>query len=165
MEIGSHSVAYYRVVTWNLLMRSACPSSNVGIMCATTLSFWSRTFPLLCVGVVGKHCITQPHPCPLSLFLKDLIYVNECFACMYMYHLSALCPWKSEEGGWSPGTRVTDDYELPCEFWNWPEFLWESSKCSLTADHLQPFTSYFMRRLLLRYLFQPSFKQFLGKLP
>ena len=36
---------------------------------------------------------------------------------MYVYHVCAWCPWKSEEGVRSPETGVMDSWEPPCQSW------------------------------------------------
>jgi hypothetical protein len=38
-------------------------------------------------------------------------------ACMSVYHVHAWCPQWLEEGIGSPGTRITDDFELLCGCW------------------------------------------------
>lgn len=38
-------------------------------------------------------------------------------AYMYVYHVHALCSWRSEEGARSPRTVVTDGCEPLCGFW------------------------------------------------
>lgn len=39
------------------------------------------------------------------------------FACMYVHHMCAWCPWMPGEGDRYPGTRVKDDCELLCGCW------------------------------------------------
>lgn len=60
----------------------------------------------------------QPRQVFLFLFFKMFKHFTsvscECFDCMYVYHVHAWCPWKSEEGSIFPRTRDTDGCELPC---------------------------------------------------
>ena len=38
-------------------------------------------------------------------------------ACMFVYHVSACCSQRQDEGVRSPGTGVIDGYEPPCGYW------------------------------------------------
>lgn len=53
---------------------------------------------------------------------------------MSVYHVSAWCPLRTEEGAGSLETRVVDPCELPCDAGN--QTLWTSSHCSQAQNHL-----------------------------
>lgn len=47
-----------------------------------------------------------------------MLYVYECFACMYVYVAHACCLQRLEEGVRSPGTGVKDGCEPPSFSWD-----------------------------------------------
>lgn len=78
-------------------------------------------------------------PSGSSLVFKDWLIM--CWKCLlsYMWITYMQCPEMPEDGGKSPGTRVTGDCELPCGYGNQ---TWE--KCFYSPSHPSgPFTSVF----------------------
>lgn len=72
---------------------------------------------------VNKHCIHQHIPLLTAITLNktstDLyaFCVSECLECASVNHLHARFLQRLEEDVGSPGTRVTDDCEPLCRFW------------------------------------------------
>ena len=80
----------------------------------------------------------------LKTYLFYLIYMSVSPSCMYMHHMHAQCPQRSEEGGGFRRTRVMG-YKLPCVMWVLrvkPEFPVIATS-ALTTEPLQPLTAFF----------------------
>lgn len=48
--------------------------------------------------------------------------------CKNYYFVCMRVSWRPEEGHESPGTRITDGFELPCGCWRSKLVLWDSSR-------------------------------------
>lgn len=77
------------------------------------------SFPVSVVDMLAasllRNILKRPSKLP---FLRSHFYVDECFVCMYVYHVCTRCPWRRpKESFCSPGTGVTDRRELPCGCW------------------------------------------------
>lgn len=78
----------------------------------------------LCSWPLAKWAFYLPsyHDLLLLLFIIIFILCKLMFGMhVYLYTCASLCPERLKEGIGSPRTGMTDNYELPCEYWelNW----------------------------------------------
>jgi hypothetical protein len=69
-----------------------------------------RNLPACVSQVLGLKVCATTAPQSIFIYLMCMCILSEC---IHVHHVHVWCPWKLEHGIRSPGTRVTDDYELP----------------------------------------------------
>ena len=63
------------------------------------------------------------------LFELFILCVCECFAYMYVHHVSTWYTWRSEKGNGDPGTGGKDGFEPPCVCWESNTVLCKTGSC------------------------------------